>query len=89
MRPNRTQGQVSGPRLAALIGGLGGLALLLLVHFEFELGGPKIDRTGRLAILINGMPRRMARDVLLPNYGWVLQIRLPEQLDPDAGGGSW
>lgn len=87
MRPNRTQGQVSGPMLAALIGGLGGLALLLLVHFEFELGGPKIDRTGRLAILINGIPRRMARDVLLPNYGWVLQIRLPEQLDPDARGG--
>jgi len=84
MSRNRTQGQVSGPFVAVLIGVLGGLALLTLVQFEFELGGPKVDRSGRLAILINGLPERMARDVLLPNYGWVLQIRLPEDLDADA-----
>lgn len=73
--------------LAVLIGVIGGLALLALAQFEFGLGGSKVDRTGRLAILINGIPQRMARDVLLPNYGWVLQIRLPEDLDADAREG--
>ncbi len=67
--------------LAILIGVIGGLALLTLVHFEFELGGSKVDRSGRLAILINGIPQRMARDVLLPNYGWV-------PIDPQAGDKS-
>ena len=85
MSRNRAQGKVSGPILGLLVGAVGGLALLALVHFEFELGGSKVDRTGRLAILINGIPQRMARDVLLPNYGWVLQIRLPEDGDADAG----
>jgi hypothetical protein len=84
MRRNRTQGQISGPFVAVLVGTIGGLVLLTLVHFEFDLGGSKVDRSGRVAILINGLSERMARDVLLPNYGWVLQIRLPEDLDAEA-----
>lgn len=87
MRRNRIKGQISGPLLAVLLGVIGGLGLLVLVHFRFELGGPKVDRSGRLAILINGLPQRMARDVLLPNYGWVLQIRLPEPVDADTRDG--
>ncbi len=87
MRRNRIKGQISGPLLAVLLGVIGGLALLVLVHFQFELGGPKVDRSGRLAILINGLPQQMARDVLLPNYGWILQIRLPEPVDADAREG--
>jgi hypothetical protein len=87
MRQNRAQGQISGPMLAVFIGVIGGVALLALVHFQFELGGPKVDRSGRLAILINGLPQRMARDVLLPNYGWILQIRLPEPVDADTHEG--
>jgi hypothetical protein len=87
MKRDRIKGQISGPLLAVIIGVIGGLALLALVHFQFELGGPKIDRSGRLGILINGLPQRMARDVLLPNYGWVLQIRLPEPVDADTREG--
>jgi len=81
MNRNRIRGQLSGPMLAVLIGAIGGLVLVALVQFDFELGGSRVDRSGRLAILINGLPERMARDVLLPNYGWVLQIRLPEHID--------
>ncbi len=82
MRTHRIQGRVSGPLVAVFLGVLGGLALLALTRFEFALGGPKIDRSGRLVILINGIPERMARDVLLPNHAWVLQIRLPEETQP-------
>jgi len=81
------RGRLSGPMLAALIGALGGIALLALVHFGFELGGPRADRSGRLAILVNGIPERMARDILLPNYGWILQVRLPEAMEADKREG--
>ncbi len=87
MTRKRRQGQVSGPMLAALLGALGGLTLLAFVHFGFDLGRPKVDRSGQLAILINGIPQRIGRDVLLPDYGWVLQIRLPEDLQADAREG--
>ncbi|HEB88405.1 MAG TPA: hypothetical protein ENI85_02450 [Deltaproteobacteria bacterium] len=70
--------RLPGPALAILAGLLGGLGLLLLVHLGVELGGPRIDHSGRLAITINGVPERMARDVLLPESGWALQVRLPE-----------
>jgi hypothetical protein len=76
----RTRGAISGPLLAIGLGVIGGLALLALtlLDFGFGFGGRKIDRTGRVAISINGVSPRMARDVLLPTHGWTLQIRFPE-----------
>lgn len=87
MNRHRTQQPVSGTILAILVGAIGGLVLLTLVYFDFDLGGQKIDRTGRLAILINGLTERVGRDVLLPDHGWVLQVRLPEPLDGDGHEG--
>lgn len=73
--------------LAIVFGVVGGLALLALTQLDFDLAGPRIDRTGRVAISINGVDLRMARDVLLPKHGWSLQIRFPGITPVDARAG--
>jgi hypothetical protein len=87
MSRNPTRGAISGPRLAVVFGVIGGLALLALTQFDIDVGGPRIDRTGRVAISINGVDPRMARDVLLPKHGWSLQIHFPDITAADARAG--
>ena len=87
MRQDRFSAATSGPMLALLLGVLGGLALLALASLDSGFGGPKIDRSGRIAISINGIDPRMARDVLLPTHGWTLQIHFPEHTEAAAREG--
>ena len=82
-----TRGALSGPLLAILIGVVAGLLLLLLSRFESALFGPRIDRTGRIEVLVNGVGPRMARDLLLPTHGWTLQVRYPGIDAATAKGG--
>ncbi|MBJ21438.1 MAG: hypothetical protein GY910_21595 [bacterium] len=66
-----------GPTLAVLLGLIGGLVLVGIALRNERFAGA--TGTG-LAIRINGVDERMARDVLLPTVGWVLQIALPPDL---------
>ena len=63
--------------LAVGLGLIGGLVLVGLSLSEKRFDGAE---GAEIAIHINGVEERMARDVLLPNVGWVLQIELPPDL---------
>jgi hypothetical protein len=77
-----TRGQSRGARssawLAIALGAIGGLVLILLSQSPFGFFGPRADRSGRVAILVNGLDSRVSRDLLLPAHGWVLSVELPE-----------
>ncbi len=68
---------LSGPVLAVALGLIGGLSLVAMALWDARFEG---ERGSLLAIQINGVEERMARDVLLPSQGWVLQIVLPPDL---------
>jgi hypothetical protein len=65
----------SGPVIA--VGLVIGLILVSLAYQEALFAG---DGDAELLIHINGVETQMARDVLLPNTGWVLEIELPAGL---------
>lgn len=67
------------PLVALLAGGLVGLGLLV-----FAAGEEGRRSTHRLAIGVDGVPPRMARDLLLPAHGWTLQIALDPVPAADA-----
>jgi len=75
-RPD-SRSPLSGPILAAVLGLIGGLLLVGIAMLGQRFEG---SQEAELAIHINGVEERMARDVLLPNVGWVLQIALPPNL---------
>ena len=79
MSPSRTRSPISGAAIAALVGVVGGLVILALAAsdspFAARFGGPRIDRSGRLSIQLNGVSERMARDIFLPTEGWVMQLQ--------------
>ena len=61
---------------------LGGLAGLVLVIFAVGEPGPRTAH--RIAIGIDGVPTRMARDLLLPPHGWTLQTSIEPRSEGDA-----
>lgn len=65
--------------LALLAGGLIGLGLLFFAARE---DGRRGDHA--LAIGIDGVSPRMARDLLLPRHGWTLQITIDPAPPPEA-----
>lgn len=65
--------------VALLAGGLVGLGLLV-----FAAGEEGRRSAHRLTIGLDGVPPRMARDLLLPAHGWTLQISLDPAPPPDA-----
>jgi hypothetical protein len=90
MSPSRTRSPLSGAAIAVLIGVVGGLVILALAAsespFAARFGGPRIDRSGRLSIQLNGISQRMARDIFLPTEGWVMQLQfvdlpIPQDLE--------
>lgn len=87
MTRSPSSGRVSGPMIAVLIGLTGGIALLALTRSNLDFGQPKIDRRGSVEISINGLNTRMARDVLLPTHGWILQIHFPNHSRGEAEAG--
>lgn len=76
IRPD-SQSPYSGPIIAVAVGLIIGLALIAISLRGQRFGG---ERGAEIAIHINGVEERMARDVLLPNEGWVLQVELPPNL---------
>ena len=66
------------PLVALVLGGLAGLALVIFATRESDP-----HAAHRIAIAINGVPTRMSRDLLLPPFGWTLQIELEPR--PEAG----
>lgn len=60
------------PIVGVVLGTVAGLGLLILAT---RLSGPGPARP--ITIGINGVPMRMARDLLLPPFGWTLQIETP------------
>ena len=77
MSRSETRSGRSSPMLAIGLGLIGGLVLVLLSLREGRFAD---GQSGDLEIRINGVEQRMARDVLLPDAGWVLQIALPPAL---------
>ena len=75
--PNRAW--LGRPVAAVLAGGLAGIALLL---FSFRDGGHRA--APRIELGINGVPMGLARDLLLPPYGWTLQVSV--RSDPRQRG---
>lgn len=63
------------PAAAILAGGLAGIALLL---FSLRDGGRAAPQ---LELGVNGVPMGLSRDLLLPPYGWTLQV----SFDPIPG----
>jgi len=78
MNGGRSRIALSGTWLAILLGAAGGLALVLLSRSESDWFLHRVDRSGRVAIRINGLGPRVSRDVLLPGHGWVLSLALPD-----------
>jgi len=75
MPTDRHRAWLGRPAAAILAGGLAGIALLI---FSLRDGG----RTApRIELGINGVPMALARDLLLPPYGWTLQV----SFDPIPG----
>jgi len=68
------------PWSGVALGVIGGLALLAVANLDGSVAPP----AQRIAIEIDGLPRPIARDLLLPAHGWVLGVELPG-LEP---GGS-
>lgn len=67
----------SGALVAILLGlAVGGLLVWLALRADHFAG----LRNPEIEIGVNGLSERMGRDLLLPTWGWVLQIRLPEGL---------
>ena len=90
MSPSISRFPISGAAIAALVGAIGGLVILGLAAsdspFAARFGGPRIDRSGRLSIHLNGVSQRMARDIFLPTEGWVMQLQfidlaIPQDLE--------
>lgn len=77
MSSDGAQSPRSGAIVAVAIGLVGGLALLVLARFDARFATTADDASARVAIGINGVSHRMARDVLLPTHGWVLHVDLP------------
>jgi hypothetical protein len=73
--PQPGHGIRSGPVIA--VGLVIGLILVTLAYQEALFAG---HDDAELLIHINGVETQMARDVLLPNTGWVLEIELPAGL---------
>ena len=67
----------SRPLLAVVAGGLIGTALLL---FSAREPGERSDQ--RIEIGVNGVGARLSRDLLLPPFGWTLQIGFARPMDP-------
>jgi hypothetical protein len=78
MKAGRSRIALSGTWLAILLGATAGLALVLLSRSASDWFGPRVDRSGRVEILVNGLAPRVSRDVLLPGHGWVLSLVLPD-----------
>ena len=70
--------------MAILIGVIGGLAVLALARFDSRFAASTDEVSGGVSIGINGVSRRMARDVLLPTHGWVLHVELPGASPEDS-----
>ena len=70
MSPSSTRFPISGAAIAVFVGLVGGLVILALAAsdspFAARFGGPRIDRSGRLSIHLNGVSQRMSRDIFLP-----------------------
>lgn len=67
----------SGAVLAIGLGLIGGLILVGASLWNQRFEGAQ---GAEISIQINGVEERMARDVLLPSEGWVLQVVLPPNL---------
>ncbi|MBB84605.1 MAG: hypothetical protein CL931_12415 [Deltaproteobacteria bacterium] len=77
-RPTDDPGGLSGGTLIAVVGGL--VIGLLIVFF-----GVRQERfagldAAEIAIRINDLGLRLGRDVLVPTYGWTMQVELPDGL---------
>lgn len=90
MSPSSTRFPISGAAIAVFVGLVGGLVILALAAsdspFAARFGGPRIDRSGRLSIHLNGVSQRMSRDIFLPTEGWVMQLQfidlsIPQDLE--------
>ena len=69
------------PLAGVVAGGLIGIALLLFASRDpAHRGGQRIE------LGINGVPTRLARDLLLPPYGWTLQVVFAPPTDADSAG---
>lgn len=72
-----TRAWLSRPLAAVVAGALIGTALLLFASRE---PGERADQ--RIELGINGVPTRLSRDLLLPPYGWTLQVAFVPPIDP-------
>jgi len=69
MPTDSTRAWLSRPLAAVVAGGLIGAALLLFASREIT---ERADE--RIELGVNGVPTRLSRDLLLPPYGWTLQV---------------